>query len=105
VSIIVPARNESATIANLARSILATTYHPFELLVVDDRSSDDTAAIIGCLADPRLRLIRGEELLRDGTESRGPAIKATGLRREIFFSLPMPIPSTLPSCWGTRWAP
>jgi chlorobactene glucosyltransferase len=62
VSIIVPARNESAVIRTVVDSILATTYRPFELIVVDDRSTDDTAAIVGRVADPRLRLIRGEEL-------------------------------------------
>jgi chlorobactene glucosyltransferase len=62
VSVIVPARNESGTIATAVQSILATTYHPVELLVVDDRSTDDTAAIVEHLAEPRLRLIRGEEL-------------------------------------------
>ncbi|HEV7364736.1 MAG TPA: glycosyltransferase family 2 protein [Gemmatimonadales bacterium] len=63
VSVIIPARNESATIETVIRSILATTYHPFELLVVDDRSTDDTASIVERLAaDPRVRLIRGKEL-------------------------------------------
>jgi chlorobactene glucosyltransferase len=62
VSVIVPARNESATIATAVRSILATTYQPFELLVVNDRSTDDTAAVVERLADPRLRLIEGKEL-------------------------------------------
>lgn len=62
-SVIVPARNESATIATVVGSILATTYRPFELLVVDDRSTDDTAAIVErYTADARLRLIPGEEL-------------------------------------------
>jgi chlorobactene glucosyltransferase len=63
VSVIVPARNEAATIATVVRSILDTRYSPIELLVVDDRSTDSTAAIVERLAiDPRLRLIRGEEL-------------------------------------------
>jgi hypothetical protein len=63
VSVIVPARNESVTIATVVGSIVATTYRPFELLVVDDRSTDDTAAIVERFtADTRLRLIRGEEL-------------------------------------------
>ncbi len=62
VSIVIPARNESSTIGTVVASILATTYHPFELLVVDDRSTDDTAAIVEGISDPRLRLIRGEEL-------------------------------------------
>lgn len=63
VSVIVPARNEAATIATVVGSILATTYRPFELLVVDDRSTDDTAARVEQLAtDSRLRLIQGDEL-------------------------------------------
>jgi chlorobactene glucosyltransferase len=63
VSVIIPARNEAATIATVVGSILDTSYSPFELLVVDDRSSDGTAAIVESLAaDQRLRLVRGEEL-------------------------------------------
>src|SRR5882724_10308284 len=63
VSIVIPARNESDTIETVVRSILATTYHPFELLVVDDRSTDDTAVIVERLAaDSRVRLVRGTEL-------------------------------------------
>jgi chlorobactene glucosyltransferase len=63
VSVIVPARNESATITTVVSSILASSYQPFELLVVDDRSTDDTAALVERMpAQGRLRLIRGAEL-------------------------------------------
>jgi len=62
VSVIIPARNEASTIATVVHSILGTTYQPVELLVVDDRSTDDTVAIVSRIRDPRLRLIRGEEL-------------------------------------------
>jgi chlorobactene glucosyltransferase len=64
VSIIIPARNESATIETVVRSILGSTYQPFELIVVDDRSTDNTAAIVTRLAteDPRVRLITGPRL-------------------------------------------
>ena len=62
VSVVIPARNESSTIATVVGSILATTYHPIELLVVDDRSTDDTAAMVERFSDPRLRLVRGEKL-------------------------------------------
>jgi chlorobactene glucosyltransferase len=64
VSIIIPARNESATVETVVRSVLASSYRPFELLVVDDRSTDDTAAIVERLAaeDERVRLVRGEPL-------------------------------------------
>jgi chlorobactene glucosyltransferase len=64
VSVIIPARNESATIETVVRSVLGSTYQPLELLVVDDGSTDDTAEIVGRLAaeDPRLRLVPGEPL-------------------------------------------
>ena len=62
VSVIVPARNEATTISTLLTSLLATDYHPIEVLVVDDRSTDGTAALVSGISDPRLRLIRGEEL-------------------------------------------
>jgi chlorobactene glucosyltransferase len=64
VSIIIPARNESATIETVVRSILSSTYQPFELLVVDDRSTDDTAGLVERLAaqDSRVRLVRGGDL-------------------------------------------
>ncbi|MEP7175226.1 MAG: glycosyltransferase family 2 protein [Gemmatimonadales bacterium] len=64
VTIIIPARNESATIETVVRSTLASDYAPFEVVVIDDRSTDDTAAIVERLAagEPRLRLVRGEPL-------------------------------------------
>ena len=63
-SVIIPARNEAHTIETVVASILATTYEPFELIVVDDRSQDETARIVARLAaaDSRVRLVRGAEL-------------------------------------------
>ena len=64
VSVIIPARNEAATIETVVRSVLATAHENFEVLVVDDRSTDATAAIVERLAkdDARLRLVHGAEL-------------------------------------------
>lgn len=64
VSVVIPARNETANIETAVRSTLASSYHPFELVVVDDRSTDETASIVERLAadDPRVRLVRGEHL-------------------------------------------
>jgi len=64
VSVIIPARNESAAIGTVLGSVLASAYGPLEVLVVDDRSTDDTAVRVAELArcDPRLRLIPGQEL-------------------------------------------
>ncbi|MFL5474304.1 MAG: glycosyltransferase family 2 protein, partial [Gemmatimonadales bacterium] len=47
VSIIIPARNEARTIRTVIQSVLQSTYQPFEVLVVDDRSGDDTATLVG----------------------------------------------------------
>jgi chlorobactene glucosyltransferase len=47
----------------VVRSILASTYQPFELIVVDDRSTDSTTEQVRSLgSDPRLRLVLGNEL-------------------------------------------
>lgn len=67
VSVIVPARDEAANIEACVRSILATAYRPLEVLVVDDRSRDDTARIVRRIArEPasagRLTLLAGDEL-------------------------------------------
>jgi chlorobactene glucosyltransferase len=64
VSVIIPARNESGVIETVVTSVLASAYQPIEVVVVDDRSTDDTSARVAELArrDPRLRLIPGQEL-------------------------------------------
>ncbi len=56
VSIIVPAYNAQNTIGRCIESIRNQTYTDFELLVMDDGSRDDTAAIIDSYAakDPRI---------------------------------------------------
>lgn len=61
VSIVVPARNEERAIEATVRAFLAQSYRAFEVIVVDDRSTDSTAAILERLADPKLEVVRGEE--------------------------------------------
>ena len=65
-SVIIPARNESAQIGTVLGSVLASTYAPLEIIVVDDRSTDDTALQVSQLAatDARLRLVPGRALPR-----------------------------------------
>lgn len=64
VSLLVPARNEAATIGTTVRHLLAQTYPDFEVLVLDDQSSDDTAAIAlsAAAGDDRLRVLAGVPL-------------------------------------------
>jgi cellulose synthase/poly-beta-1,6-N-acetylglucosamine synthase-like glycosyltransferase len=58
VSIIVPAYNEQEGIAACVRSLAAVDYPNVEIVVVDDGSTDDTAAIVAGLALPNVRLLR-----------------------------------------------
>lgn len=46
VSVILAARNEEANIAECLRSLLGQRYDNYEIIVADDRSSDNTAAIV-----------------------------------------------------------
>ena len=57
VTVVVPAYNEQECITNTLLS-LARSDHPIEVIVVDDGSSDDTAAIVEELDLPMVRLIR-----------------------------------------------
>ena len=64
VSVLVPARNEQhRVLADCIRSILAQDYGSFEVIAVNDRSTDGTGAILETLAasENRLRVIEGEE--------------------------------------------
>lgn len=58
VSVIVPACNSEKTIAQTLQSVIRQTYKDWELIVIDDGSTDATAAIVGGFDDPRIRLIR-----------------------------------------------
>jgi glycosyltransferase involved in cell wall biosynthesis len=64
VSIIFSALNEAASIEPALRSLLALDYPRLELIAIDDRSTDDTGAILDRLAleDARLRVIHVTEL-------------------------------------------
>lgn len=57
-SIIVPAFNVAKTVAQTLDALLAQTYHNFEIIVVDDGSTDETATIVARYQlDQRVRLI------------------------------------------------
>jgi len=61
VSVVVPTYNRSAFLSRALDSVLAQTYADFELIVVDDHSSDATQSTIDkCANDPRVRAFRHE---------------------------------------------
>ena len=58
VSVLVPAYNEEVGIAAAVRSLADNDYPTLEIIVVDDGSTDGTAAVVEAIDDPRVRLIR-----------------------------------------------
>ena len=52
ISIMIPAHNEESVISNTVENILNLDYPNFEVIVIDDRSSDNTASVIKDLAYP-----------------------------------------------------
>ena len=67
ISIIIPARNESENLPALLRSLSAQTYptNLFEVLIIDDHSTDDTAAIVKNYAALNIRLVSLQEYIED----------------------------------------
>jgi glycosyltransferase involved in cell wall biosynthesis len=74
VSVIIPTYNRAALVLEAVDSVLAQTWTDFEVLVVDDGSTDDTAAALAPLAG-RVTLLRREN--RGGVSAaRNTGIKA-----------------------------
>lgn len=61
ISVIMPAYNASKTITASVESLKSQTLQNWELIIVDDGSSDDTAKIVLSLSkqDPRIRVVQG----------------------------------------------
>ena len=81
VTVLMPAFNAGRFIGASIRSVLRQEFGNFELLVIDDGSTDDTAAVVGGFRDPRVRLLRHEAnrglvaTLNEGLrEARGPLV-------------------------------
>jgi glycosyltransferase involved in cell wall biosynthesis len=58
VSVVIPAYNRAGSIVAAIESVLRQTWEDFELIVVDDGSTDGTAEAAARVTDPRLRLLR-----------------------------------------------
>ncbi|MBC1564867.1 glycosyltransferase family 2 protein [Listeria booriae] len=72
ISIIMPAHNAEAHIQAAIDSVLAQSWTDFELLILDDCSTDQTVALVQAYTDPRIRLYMLEENLgAAGTRNYG----------------------------------
>lgn len=72
-SVILPTYNRAKTLPKAVASVLAQDEPDFELIIVDDASTDQTAAWLATLDDPRIRVARSER-------NQGPsAARNTGI--------------------------
>ena len=60
VTVFIPAYNREKYIGEAIESILAQSYTNFELLLIDDGSTDGTLDIMHSFSDSRLRIMRNE---------------------------------------------
>lgn len=74
VSVIIPTYNRAHLVARAIQSVLDQTYQDFEIIVVDDASTDNTEAVIQQYDDSRIVYLKHE------VNSGGAAARNTGIR-------------------------
>ncbi|MGB7510800.1 MAG: glycosyltransferase family 2 protein [Pelodictyon phaeoclathratiforme] len=80
VSVLVPARNEALNIERCVRSLMRQEYAPFEILVLDDDSTDATPELLRRLvveSGGKVRIVQGEAL-PDGWHGKSWACSQLG---------------------------
>lgn len=73
VSVVIPTYNREKTLSRSIDSVLAQTFDDFELIVVDDASTDDSASVVNQYDDPRIQFIIHDE------NKGGSAARNTGI--------------------------
>ena len=61
ISVILPVFNTEKFVNQAIQSVLEQTFSDFELIIIDDASTDNTIEVIKQFKDPRIRLIRKEK--------------------------------------------
>lgn len=71
-AVVIPTRNRRDRLERAIRSVEAQSLADWELVVVDDASSDDTPTLLAAIDDPRVRVIRlDEHAERSAARNRG----------------------------------
>ena len=60
ISVVIPLYNKEESIAQSLGSVLSQSYADFEVVLVDDGSTDGSVSVVESIHDPRIRLIRQE---------------------------------------------
>jgi len=77
VSVIIPTFNRAAVLSRAICSVQAQSYQDFELIVVDDGSTDKTPQLLASFDDPHLRVVRQSNAGLSAARNRGVA-ESTG---------------------------
>ncbi|MFZ0939993.1 MAG: glycosyltransferase family 2 protein [Candidatus Sulfotelmatobacter sp.] len=85
VSVIIPARNEEVCLGDCLESLLAQTGVAFEIIVVDDHSTDRTREIASSFSDPRIHVIEAGPLPAGWTGKNNAVIAGSKAARGQWF--------------------
>jgi glycosyltransferase involved in cell wall biosynthesis len=75
ISVVIPARNRERTIGYCLNSVLSQSFTNFEVIIVDDGSSDTTCSVVQNYCDPRVRLLK-HKYPQGAQTARNTGIKA-----------------------------
>lgn len=70
-SIVIPSFNRSHAISRAVRSALDQTFQDFEILVIDDGSTDDTRDVVCGVSDPRVKYVFQENSGAPAARNKG----------------------------------
>lgn len=77
ISVVIPLYNKATSISSTLECVLNQNFTDWEVVVVDDGSTDDSANIVSSMGDSRIRLIRQPNAGVSAARNRG-AIEAAG---------------------------